>query len=54
VKYKNLVGNPEGKRPLGRHRHRREDNIRKVLIEKGLEVVYWIHLIQDRDQWRVL
>jgi hypothetical protein len=25
--YKNLVGNPEGKRPLGRHKHKLEDNI---------------------------
>jgi len=24
-----LVGKPEGKRPLGRPRHRREDNIKK-------------------------
>jgi hypothetical protein len=26
--YRNLVGKPEGKRPLGRRRHRWEDNIR--------------------------
>jgi hypothetical protein len=26
--YRILVGKPEGKRPLGRHRHRWEDNIR--------------------------
>jgi hypothetical protein len=26
--YRVLVGKPEGKRPLGRPRHRREDNIR--------------------------
>jgi hypothetical protein len=29
--YKSLVGEPEGKRPLGRHRRRWEDNIRKHL-----------------------
>jgi len=34
--YRVLVGNPEGKRPLGRARHRLEDNI-KVDFE---EVVY--------------
>jgi hypothetical protein len=26
--YRVLVGRPEGKRPLGRHRHRRESNIK--------------------------
>jgi hypothetical protein len=29
------VGNPEGKRPLGTPRHRREDNIAKDLREIG-------------------
>jgi hypothetical protein len=28
-----LVGKPEGKRPLGRPRHRREDNIKMNLQE---------------------
>jgi hypothetical protein len=36
-----LVGKSEGKRPLGRARRRWEG-------------VDWIHLAQDRDQWRVL
>jgi hypothetical protein len=31
--YKILVGNPEGNRPLGRPRHRWEDNVRMYLIE---------------------
>jgi hypothetical protein len=26
--YRILMGKPEGKRPLGRHRHRLEDNIK--------------------------
>ena len=30
-----LVGKPEGKRPLGRHRHRWEDNIKMDLQEVG-------------------
>jgi len=30
-----LVGKPKGKRPLGRHRHRWEDNIKMVLQEVG-------------------
>jgi len=52
--YKILVGKPEGKRPLGRPRRRWEDNIRMDLREIGWEVVYWIHLAQDRDQGRVV
>jgi hypothetical protein len=46
-----LVGKPEGKRPLGSPRRRREDNIRMDLREIGWEGVDWIHLAQDRDQW---
>jgi hypothetical protein len=38
--YKVLVGNPEGKRPLGRPRCRWEDRIRMDLSEIGLGV--WI------------
>jgi hypothetical protein len=37
---------PEGKRPLGRLRHRWEDNIRMDLRED----VDWMHVAQDRDQ----
>ena len=33
--YRVLVEKPEGKRPLGRPRHRREDNIRMDLQEVG-------------------
>jgi hypothetical protein len=33
--YKILVGNPEGKRQLGRRRHMWEDNIRIDLRKKG-------------------
>jgi hypothetical protein len=33
--YRDLVGKPEGKRPLGRPRRRWEDNIRMVLQEVG-------------------
>jgi hypothetical protein len=42
--YKVLVGNPEGKRPLGRPRHRWEDGIRMDLRETGLGGVDWILL----------
>jgi hypothetical protein len=34
--YRLLVGKPEGKRPLGRTRHKWMDNIRMVLGEVGL------------------
>jgi transcription termination factor 2 len=50
--YTVLVGRPEGKRPLGRPRSRWEDNIKMDLREIGIEGVNWIHLAQDRVQWR--
>ena len=50
--YRVLVGKPEGKRPLGRSRHRWEDNIKMDLQQAGCGVVEWIDLAQDRDRWR--
>jgi hypothetical protein len=47
------VGKPEGRRPLGRPRHRWEDNIKMDLQEVGWGVD-WIELAQDRDRWRDL
>jgi hypothetical protein len=52
--YKILIGKPEGKIPLGRPRRRCEVNIRISLWEVGWEGVDWIHLAQDRDQWRAV
>ena len=54
--YRVLVGKPEGKRPLGRPRHRWVDNIRMDLQEVGCGCGYgdWIGLAQDRDGWRKL
>jgi hypothetical protein len=49
-----MVGMPEGKRPLGRPRRRWVDNIKMDLREIGWDVMVWIDLPQDRDQWRVL
>jgi hypothetical protein len=49
-----LVGKPEGKRPLGRPGRRWMDNIKKHLLEIGLNVVDWIGLAQDRYRWRAL
>jgi hypothetical protein len=48
--YKVLVGNPEGKRRLGRPRRRWEDGIRMDLREIGSGAVDWIRLSQDRDR----
>ena len=45
---------PEGTRPLGRDRHRWEDNIKMDHQEAGYVVMDWIELAQDRDRWRVL
>jgi hypothetical protein len=39
--YKIFIRKPEGKRPLGRPRRRWEG-------------VDWVHVTQDRDQWRGL
>jgi len=52
--YRVLVGNPEGKRPLGRPRRRWEDNIKMDLQEVGRERMDWIELAQDRGRWRAL
>jgi len=52
--YRLLVEKPEGKRPLGRPRHRSVDNIRKDLQEVGCGYMDWIGLAQDRDRWRTL
>jgi len=48
-----IVGKPEGTRPLGRPRHRWEDNIKIVLREVGGSG-YRMELAQDRDRWRAL
>jgi hypothetical protein len=42
--YRILVGNPEGRRTLGRHRRRWEDNIKMDLREIGWGGMEWIHL----------
>jgi hypothetical protein len=52
--YRILVGNPEGKRPLGRQRPRWVNNIKMDLREIGWDVMDWIDLAQDGEQWRAL
>jgi hypothetical protein len=50
-----LVGKPEGKRPLGRSRRRREDNIKMGFQEVGCGgVMDCIELAQVRDRWWAL
>jgi len=49
-----LVGKPEGKRPLGKPRHRWEDNIKMDIQEVGCGGMDCIDLAQDRDRWRAL
>jgi hypothetical protein len=48
------VGKPEGKRPLGRTRRRWVGYIKIDLREIGWNGMDWIHLAQDRGQWRAL
>jgi hypothetical protein len=52
--YRVLVGNPEGKRPLGRPRHRWVDNIEMDLQEMVCGGMDWIALAQERDRWQAL
>jgi hypothetical protein len=52
--YRLLVGKPEGKKPLGRPRRRRADNIRMDFGEVGWGDVDWIDLAKDRNRWRAL
>jgi hypothetical protein len=44
-----LVGNLEGKTPLGRPRRRWVDNIKIALREIGWGGMDWIELAQDND-----
>ena len=43
--YRVVVGKPEGKRPFGRPRRRREDNIKMDLQEVGGGCWDWMELV---------
>jgi hypothetical protein len=49
--YRVLLWKPEGKSPLGRLRHRWEDNIKMDLLEVRCGGRDWIRLAQDTDRW---
>jgi len=52
--YRGMVGKPEGKRPLGRPKHKLEFNIKVDLQEVGCGGMDWIDLAQDRGRWWAL
>jgi hypothetical protein len=52
--YRVLVGTPEGKRPLGRPRHRCQDNIKMDLQQVGCGGMDWIDLAHESDRWQAL
>jgi hypothetical protein len=52
--YTILVRKRQGKGPLGRRRRRWVENIKIDLGEIEWGCIDWIHLAQDRDQWRAL
>jgi hypothetical protein len=52
--YNIFVAKPEGKRSFWRHAHRSENNIKMNMCDIFWEGVDWIHLAQDRDQWRAV
>jgi len=52
--YRVLVEKPEGRRPLGKPRHRWEDNNKIDLQEVGCGGMDWIELAQVTDRWQAL
>jgi hypothetical protein len=48
-----LVEKSEGKKQLGRPRHRWE-NIKIDLQEVGCEGMDWINVAQDREKWQAI
>jgi hypothetical protein len=52
--YSILVGESEGKRPLGRSKCRWVDNIKRDPRDIGWDSMHWIEMAQDRDQWGLM
>jgi hypothetical protein len=52
--YRILLGNPEGKRPVGRPGLRWADNIKMGLRKIGWDDMDWINVAEERDQWKAL
>jgi hypothetical protein len=52
--YRILMGQPEGKRPLGRPRRRWLEIIKMDLREIGWCGMEWTDLAQDRGQWKAV
>jgi hypothetical protein len=52
--YTILVGNPQRRTPLVRHRRKWKDNAIIDLREIGWSGMGWVHLTQDGDHWRAL
>jgi hypothetical protein len=52
--YRVLVGTPEGEMQLGKLGSRWAGNIKTDLREICWSDMDWVHLVQDRDQWRTL
>jgi hypothetical protein len=50
--YRDLVGKPKGKRPLGRPSLTWENNAKMDLEEVGCGGTDWIELDQDRNKWQ--
>jgi hypothetical protein len=44
---KTVVGKPEGRRPVGKHRSRQEDNIKMDITRVGYKSADWIRVAQD-------
>jgi hypothetical protein len=52
--YRDLMGKPGGKIPLGRLTRRWEDDIKMDLQEVGCGLMDWIELAQDKNRWRAI
>jgi hypothetical protein len=54
VVHRVLVQKPDGKRPLGRPRHRWENNIKMDFQKVGGGHGDWMELAHDRNRWQAV